>query len=402
MTTPGAQGQRTAGACRAAATPRADGDSAGGALAGRHFLHAFPSFDFGGVAIRIANVLNRVGATPRHTIVSMDGGFAAKSRLDPGLDATFLPVTATSRNPVRATARLRAILRQARPDLLLTYNWGSIEWALANSLSPICPHLHFESGFGPEETDGQMARRVWLRRIALRRAFRLVVPSRTLADLATRVWRFDPGKVLLIPNGVDCRRFAVPPVPGIVPGFAKARDEVIVGTAAPLRAEKNLSRLIRAFAMAAPDRKVRLLIAGDGAERAKLVALAESLGLAERVIFAGHVERVEALLGWFDIFAMSSDTEQMPNSLIQAMAAGLPVAATDVGDVKVILASENAPFVVEKMDERGLAQALGRLIGDPASRARIGGANRRRVRAEYGFDKMVGAYTDLYAAACRG
>jgi glycosyltransferase involved in cell wall biosynthesis len=396
----GAQDLARAEAGPEAACTGADQDRFGRALFGRHFLHAFPSFNPGGVPIRIANILNRIGPSPRHTVVAMDGGFGAKSRFEPGIEVSYLQVTTHGQSLFRALAQLRQILHQSKPDLLLTYNWGSIEWALANSWPPSRPHLHFESGFGREETDGQLTRRVWMRRLALRRAFRLVVPSHTLVDLATRVWRFDPKKVLLIPNGVDCQSYARPPAHDIVPGFAKAPGETIIGTAAPLRAEKNVARLIEAFALLAPGHRARLLIAGDGPERAKLAALTARLGLEERVVFAGHVERVEDLLGWFDVFALSSDTEQMPNSLIQAMAAGLPVAATDVGDVKTIVAPENADFVVEKRDARDLAGAIERLLADSALRAALGEANRRRVRAEYGFDKMLRAYGEVYVAAC--
>jgi glycosyltransferase involved in cell wall biosynthesis len=370
-----------------------------GPLAGRHFLHVFPSFQSGGVPIRIANVLNHAGPSLRHTIVSMDGAFAARPHLDPGLNVTFQPMPDISRNPLLAVVHLRRMLHAAAPSLLLTYNWGAVEWALANSVAPICPHLHFESGFGPEEADRQIPRRVWTRRLALRRSFRLVIPSHTLEDLAKRVWRIDPDKVLLIPNGVDCERFSRPPVSGVVPGFVRTGGELIVGTVTPLRAEKNLSRLIRAFAAVAPRCDARLLIAGDGGERAHLTALADSLGLKERVVFAGHVERVEDLLGYFDVFAMSSDTEQMPNSLIQAMAAGLPVAATDVGDVRRIVSAQNAPFVVPKTNDGDLAQSLLRLIEGPNLRGTLGKANQERVRTVYDHHRMFRAYTDLYAAA---
>ena len=365
---------------------------------GRHFLHAFASFNAGGVPIRISNVLNHLGPAVRHTIVAMDGGFAARPHLSPDLNCDLVPVTAEG-NLLRTLSLLRAKLRESSPDLLLTYNWGAIEWALANSLGKGYPHLHFESGFGPEEADGQLTRRVWMRRMALRRMFALVVPSHTLEDLATQVWRIDRRKVHLIPNGVDCARFARPPVVGAVPGFAKAANELIIGTVAPLRPEKNLARLIQAFAAVANGHKARLLIVGDGGERGKLTALAESLGLAERVIFAGHVERVEEVLGWFDVFAMSSDTEQMPNSLIQAMAAGLPVAATDVGDVQRIVAEENAPFIVPKYGESSLARALAHLLEAAPLRAQLGAANRDRARTAYAQDRMFKAYSELYGAA---
>jgi glycosyltransferase involved in cell wall biosynthesis len=368
-------------------------------LSGRHFLHVFPTFNAGGVPIRITNVLNHLGPSVRHTIVSMDGGFKAKSRLDGSLNCQLMPVENTSTNPIGSIFAMRVLLRRCAPDLLLTYNWGSMDWSLANLVAPVCPQIHFESGFGPEEADGQLRRRVWTRRVALHRVFRLVVPSHILVDLATRVWRLDPRRVLLIPNGVDCARFARPPRAGVVPGFTKADGELIVGTAAPLRAEKNLSCLLKAFAALGSDAKVRLLIAGDGPERANLEQEARVLGIGSRVVFAGHVEQVEDLLGWFDVFAMSSNTEQMPNSLIQAMAAGLPVAATDVGDIKVIAAPENGDFIVPKKDRNALTAALRRLLESASLRQDIGAANRERARTVYSQDRMFKAYTEVYAAA---
>ena len=94
------------------------------------------------------------------------------------------------------------------PDLLLTYNWGAIEWALADRIRPVCPHLHVVDGFGPEEARAQLPRRVWLRRLALSGRTTVVVPSQSLRALATAVWGLNPGRVRHIPNGVDAAALA--------------------------------------------------------------------------------------------------------------------------------------------------------------------------------------------------
>lgn len=126
-----------------------------------------------------------------------------------------------------------------------------------------------------------------------------------------------------------------------------------------------------------------------------MAALARDLGVADRVTFAGH-QAPERLLGAFAVYALSPDTEQMPISLIEAMAAALPVAAVDVGDVKAMLASENTPFVVAK-DAAALAGALARLPADPALGRRLGEANARRARAEFDQARMFAAYDALYS-----
>ena len=121
---------------------------------------------------------------------------------------------------------------------------------------------------------------------------------------------------------------------------------------------------------------------GDGPERPALQALAASLGL--RVHWAGHVTDPAPLLRALDIFAMSSDTEQMPLGLLEAMAAGLPAVATDVGDIAAMLPPSARSFVTPR-DDVALAAALRRLIASPELRQEMGDANR--IKAEQAFDQ---------------
>ncbi len=141
---------------------------------------------------------------------------------------------------------------------------------------------------------------------------------------------------------------------------------------------------------------MRLVIVGDGPERASLEELARELGSLDRIFFAGHIEDVEEVLGHFDIFALSSDTEQMPNSLLQAMAAGLPVVATDMGDVARTLSPENRRFVVARDDEAAFGAALTVLLSDGGLRGYLGRCNRMHVRSHYGLDRMVQAYEKIF------
>lgn len=347
-------------------------------------LSVFSTFAVGGAQMRFVALANHFGPRFRHAIIAMDGCIDAQARLAPGLDLTFPSVTVRKGDTLGNVRRFRRLLRALRPDTLATYNWGTIEWAIANAL-PLTRHVHIEDGFGPEERNTQLRRRVWARHLLLRRST-VALPSRTLWTIATQTWRLNPARVRYIPNGVDLAAFDAPATPNAVP---------VIGTVAALRPEKNLARLLRAFHQAAEHRPARLLIAGDGPSRPGLEALAAELGITDRVTFTGYVARPQALYPGFDIVALSSDTEQMPMAVLEAMAARLPVAATDVGDIRAMLAEPNAPYLAPR-DDAALAAALAALLDDPALRRRLGGANRAKAEREYAEAAMFTAYDALF------
>ena len=349
-------------------------------------LHVFPSFDVGGAQTRFIALANLFGRDFRHCIVALNGDTSARTRLASDLDVRF-PSLAAPKGALLANARrFRHFLRESRPEVMVTCNWGAIEFALAN-LRPLVRHIHVEDGFGPEEREHQLRRRVLLRRLALARST-VVLPSQTLMQLATQVWRLP--RVRYLPNGVDLARFRQAP--------PRASDVITIGTVAGLRPEKNIARLIGAFARIAATRSLRLVVVGDGPQRAALQAQVAAAGLTAQVVFTGPREDTSALYAEFDIFALSSDTEQMPLSVLEAMATGLPVAATDVGDVRGMVATANEPFVTA-LAETALAAALLTLAADPARRAQLGLANRRKAENEFDQAVMAQRWRALWEAA---
>jgi glycosyltransferase involved in cell wall biosynthesis len=143
-------------------------------------------------------------------------------------------------------------------------------------------------------------------------------------------------------------------------------------------------------------------VVGDGPERGRLLDHAAAAGVGHRVHFLGHRTDVHAILAAADLFVLSSDTEQMPISLLEAMAAGLPVVATRVGDVADMLPPEHARYVVGidgGCPAAALADRITELLSQPALRATVGRANRQRVREEYGFERMRDAYLGEYERA---
>lgn len=354
-------------------------------------LHVFPTFAIGGAQVRFAALANRFGPRWRHGVISLDGRTDCAERIGTHVPLTLLPApVAKGEGPWRLW-KIRRALAALSPDVLVTSNWGSFDWvAVARTIRGL-RHIHTEDGFGPDEAQGQKRRRVLARRLILRRS-EVVLPSLKLLGHARDLWRLPPARLHYIPNGLDLRRFTPegPPATIDVPG-----EGPLIGTVAKLRAEKNLARLLRACALI--NQPWRLAVIGDGAEQGMLEQLAASLGIATRVRFLGHVPDPAAAYRAFDVFALSSDTEQMPFSVLEAMASGRAVAATDVGDVRAMLAPGQAPFLAA-LDEAALAEALRMLLADAGLRARLGAANRAKAEQEYGEETMFQAHAALIEA----
>jgi glycosyltransferase involved in cell wall biosynthesis len=361
-------------------------------------LHVFPTFAIGGQQARTVDIINHLDRPYRHAVVALDGDYGCRERLKDDVQVEFPGCEVRESWLAARLAKIRTHLRAWQPDLLLTYNWGAIEWAMANRIRPLCRHIHHEGGFGAEEADRQLPRRILFRRLALARTACLVVPSHRLVEIATGSWKLPGERVLHIANGIDCTKFG-PGRPGNPAGPPSEPPEpVVVGTVAPMRPEKDLSFLLRAFGRLPQRPPCRLLLVGDGPERGRLMDLARTLEIEARVTFAGHSDTVEQVLPAIDVFALTSSTEQMPNSLLQAMAAGRAVVSLDVGDVKRMLAPANRAFVASKGDGEGFDRRLARLVEDGALRAHLGEANRAHVQANYPFEVMVQAYERLFEA----
>ncbi|HZF44246.1 MAG TPA: glycosyltransferase [Sphingomonadaceae bacterium] len=363
-------------------------------------LHFHSTFAPGGKELRAARLMNAWGPRATHTVVSgMPGELGAQAAVDVQIKLHF-PLDAPPLTGKPALARYEALARfMIGHDLVLTYNWGAMDAVLARRMhAKDCPPLiHHEDGFNEDEAGGLKRERGWFRRLALPGAHRLVVPSALLEGIALKSWKQPRARVQRIANGIDVARFARPPKRGALPGFSPRKGALIVGTIAGLRRVKNLPRLVEAFATLPPT--AGLAIVGDGPERPAIREAAARHGVVDRVHVAGFVPNPATYVGLFDIFALSSDSEQAPISVIEAMAAGLPVAAPAVGDIANMVAPENRRFIVAPGDTAALGEALRTLAADPVLRKTVGEANRARARAEFEEREMIAAYAALYSQA---
>ena len=352
-------------------------------------LHVFPSFAFGGQQRRLATLIAKLGPAFSHRVISLDGDDSGKVLLD-GSGSVVEPLVLAKSGFVSVgnLRRLRSLIAETEPDLLCTYNFGSIEAIIANRIGRRTPHVHHEDGFGPDEDeDTQKAKRVLARRLLLTGSL-VATPSTVLERVATDIWRLDAARVRRIGVGIDVARFQTAKP-------ARTTGPVVVGALGSLRPEKNFARLIRCFTAASEGGDARLVIFGDGPERRRLEDAAKG---DPRITFAGPTSAPEVALAGVDIFALSSDTEQTPISLMESMATGLPALATDVGDIRLMLGEASADFVIPPRDEARYVAQLRRLFADRALRERLGAANAARAPM---FDEtaMIGAFRALYLEA---
>ena len=365
-------------------------------------LHVFPSFAPAGQQLRTVALIDGLGPAWSHVIAARDGRLDGLALLAEGLEVRGL----------RAVGygfwAWRKLLSCERPALLCTYNWGSFDAVLAARSLRLRPHLHHEDGFEAEEAGRQKRRRVCARRAVLPYVHRVIVPSRLLERIARQYWRLPAKRVVRVPNGVDLARFRPAAAGGAVlrAELGIPQEALVVGAVGGLRRVKRFDRLIRACA-ALPDglgeRGVHLVIAGEGPEREALAALARAqCPPGGAVHLLGHRADLVPVYRALDVISLCSETEQLPVSLLEAMACGAPVIATDVGDLRAVLPEEaHAGLVARDAAELEveLARRLAELLAQPRRRERLAALGRARVEQEYSDSFMLAAYRRLYRAA---
>ncbi len=367
-----------------------------------HILHLHSSFSLGGKEARAVRLMNAFGGAARHTIVSgVVDALGARDSIAKGV-AYEIAQDAPSLTGRPGVARYEALARYMRRfDLVLTYNWGAIDGVMAARVfgKGMPPVIHHEDGFNEDEAGGLKRERNLYRRMALGAAQALVVPSQVLERIALETWKQPRERVHRIENGIATALYVKKPDPKAIPGFVPNAKEVTIGALAGLRPVKDLTALVRACG--GLSGKFRLVIVGEGPDRDAIGQTAAAMGIANRVVLPGFLDRPYRYVGLFDILALSSRSEQFPISVVEGMAAGLPIAAPPVGDICVMVAPENAPFIAPYHGEVRLRDAMQPLVLNADLRRSVGAANRAKAVACYDEGVMIARYKTLYEGAMR-
>jgi glycosyltransferase involved in cell wall biosynthesis len=236
-----------------------------------------------------------------------------------------------------------------------------------------------------------------VQRLAWGRADRLLSVSSRLAERMSVTTGFSRDRISVIRNGVDLSRFGA-----VARGEARRAlgipgDTFAVGTAGRLVPVKDQAMLVAALgAMAASGIGFVALIAGEGPLKRDLEQQAAAAGIADRVRFLGHRPDIEQVFAALDVFVLSSSSEGLSNTILEAMASGVPVVATRVGGADELVEEGRTGLLVPPGSPEALAEALRDVGANASRRAAFGRAARERAESVFGLARMIGDYRDLY------
>jgi sugar transferase (PEP-CTERM/EpsH1 system associated) len=310
--------------------------------------------------------------------------------------AADVPVFELRRRPGNDPGVVRdlyRLFRRERPHVVHTHAWGTLlEGLVAARLARVPFVVHGEHGT-LQLRDYQRR----LQRIAWSRADRVLSVSTRLAERMTAETGFPSDRIMTLRNGVDLSRFG-----------RHRRDEArqalglplagfVVGTAGRLVPVKDQATLLEAVArVRAAGHPVALVLAGDGPLKADLESRAASLGISQAVRFLGYCERIETVFSALDVFVLSSVSEGMSNTILEAMASGLPVVATRVGGADELIEHDTSGLLVPSRAPDAIAAAIVDLLTNTARRREIAAAARRRAESEFSLPSFTSRYERMY------
>lgn len=367
-------------------------------------LHLVYRFDTGGLENGIVNLINHMpGELYRHAVVALTEAAPTFSRRVKRDDVEFVSLHKAPGHGLSMYPQLFSLFRRMKPAILHTRNLAALEFQVPALLAGVPVRIHGEHGRDVGDYDGSS-----LKYQTMRRAYRPFVQhyfalSRDLAGYLITKVGVPPRRVTQVYNGVDAVRFR--PSPGLsapIPGCPfGAPAHWLVGTVGRMQTVKDQPTLARAFVRAleiAPElrRRLRLVVVGDGPLLEEVRAVLQAAGVDDLAWLPGERDDVPEVMRGLDCFVLPSLAEGISNTILEAMASGVPVIATNVGGNAELVRHGATGEIVPAADVVAMADSMVRLARDPASAAALGRSGRADAEQKYSMQTMVATYQGVY------
>lgn len=369
-------------------------------------VHLLFRFDTGGLENGVVNLINHMDASRwRHAVVAMTEVTEFRRRIQRE-DVQFLGLNKPPGPGVLQWGALYRMCRELRPDIVHSRNLAALEGQLPAWLARVPARIHGEHGRDMDDVDGLNRRNRLTRRFYSPFVQRYVALSRDLGGYLENAVGIAPHRIHQIYNGVDTDKFlprgaAAAAIEGCP---FQSGPQLLVGTVGRMQSVKDQLTLARAFVLALQQQpglreRLRLVMAGDGPLRAQVAQVLAEAGMSDLAYLPGERRDVAELMRGLDVFALPSLAEGVSNTILEAMACGLPVLATRVGGNAELVEEGRTGLLVPSADVPAMAAGLIRLAQDAALRADFGQAGRQRVEQRFSLRAMVAAYDALYSQA---
>jgi len=364
--------------------------------------HVIYRFDTGRLENGVVNLINHMPVDRyRHVIIALTEVTDFRKRILRD-DVQFISLHKPPGHGIWLFPKMFRLFRQLRPAIVHSRNLAALEAQLPAWLAGVAIRVHGEHGRDVGDLDGSNVTYQRVRRFYRPFVSYYLALSRDLAEYLTGIIRVPQNKVLQVYNGVDSVRFHPAPSDLTVTGCPFSRQEHwLLGTVGRMQTVKDQPTLTRAFIRALainPDLKarLRLVMVGDGPLRAECLQLLEQAGVSDLAWLPGERNDIPEIMRSLDCFSLPSLAEGISNTILEAMASGLPVIATDVGGNADLVVAGKTGEIIPAADPEAMAMQIVKLATQPDVARSMGLAGRETIEQKFSMTAMVAAYQGTY------
>jgi len=363
-------------------------------------VHVLYRLQVGGLENGVVNLVNQLPDDRyRFAIVCLteSTGFSKRIQRD---DVAVYEIHKRPGQDFASWWRLYQLFRQIRPSLVHTRNIGCLEAQIPAWLAGVPCRVHGEHGWDVSDPDGSNRKYQWLRRLHSPLIQHFIALSREIEDYLLHRVHIGPSKLSRIYNGVDNGRFHPGDSSALPADFADS-NSIVFGTVGRMHGVKDQVTLSRAFIQLCRERpelapKLRLVLLGDGPLRQKCMEHLADAGLSQLTWLPGSMDNVPEVMRAFDVFVLPSQAEGISNTILEAMACGLPVIATDVGGNCELVEAGHTGTLIPSNNPEALANQMAIYADDPQLRRQLGENGRNRIVGRFSMAQMLSAYSGIY------